>query len=145
MNGDLLDVNLLLALAWPNHQFHEPARCWFGNHSGPWFTCSVTQLGFVRLSSNPAFSKYAKTPLEASLLLNAMTAQPQHEFLADAETTGQCFLSIAPRLQGHRQVTDAYLVALARDHAVRLVTFDRRIAAFCPFEGVVQVLPDVRM
>jgi hypothetical protein len=26
MRGALPDVNVLLALAWPNHQFHRPAR-----------------------------------------------------------------------------------------------------------------------
>jgi predicted nucleic acid-binding protein len=32
------------------------------------------------------------------------------------------------RVLGHRQVTDAYLLALAVRHEGRFVTFDRRIA-----------------
>ena len=39
------------------------------------------------------------------------------------------FAAAAARLLGHQQVTDAYLVTLARRHGVRLVTFDRRIEA----------------
>jgi predicted nucleic acid-binding protein len=60
----MADVNLLLALAWPNHQFHRRARVWFAEHAGAgWATCAVTQLGFVRLSSNPAYTALPKTPL----------------------------------------------------------------------------------
>ena len=141
MRGDLPDVNLLLALAWPNHQFHGPARRWFGDHSGTWITCPLTQLGFVRLSSNPAFTPHAKTPLEATLLLAAMTAHPDHRFLADSEAVAsQVFQHLANRLQGHKQVTDAYLVALAMSCRARLVTFDRRIEAICPVAGTVLVL-----
>jgi toxin-antitoxin system PIN domain toxin len=141
VSGDLPDVNLLLSLAWPNHQFHGPARRWFGDRSGTWMTCPLTQLGFVRLSSNPAFTPHAKTPLEATSLLAAMTAHPQHRLLPDSEAVaGQVFRSLASRLEGHMQVTDAYLIALAMSNAVRLVTFDRRIEAICPAAGTVLVL-----
>ena len=51
----LLDVNTLLALAWPNHQFHRPVVARLDQRPPPrWATCALTQLGFVRLSSNPA-------------------------------------------------------------------------------------------
>jgi uncharacterized protein len=33
------------------------------------------------------------------------------------------------RVLGHRQVTDAYLAALARHHKGKLVSFDRGLAA----------------
>ena len=141
MSGNLPDVNLLLALAWPNHQFHGPARRWFGDRSGTWITCPLTQLGFVRLSSNPAFTPHATTPLEATLLLAAMTAHPQHRFLADSEAVvSGVFQHLAGRLEGHQQLTDAYLVALATSNEARLVTFDRRIGAICPVAGTVLVL-----
>jgi predicted nucleic acid-binding protein len=50
----LLDVNVLLALAWPNHQFHAAALRELQPRRGRWATCALTQLGFIRLSSNPA-------------------------------------------------------------------------------------------
>ncbi len=141
MSGDLPDVNLLLALAWPNHQFHGPARRWFGGRSGTWITCPLTQLGFVRLSSNPAFTPLAKTPREATLLLAAMTAHPDHRFMTDSEAVAsQVFQRLAGRLEGHQQVTDAYLVALAISNSSRLVTFDRRIEAICSAAERVHVL-----
>jgi toxin-antitoxin system PIN domain toxin len=126
----LLDVNVLLALAWPNHQFHRPARQWFAGHDSAWCTCALTQLGFVRLSSNPAFTDQAKLPAEATRVLVEMTRHPRHRFIAELqELDSSEFTAAVGRLLGHQQVTDAYLVALAQGHGVQLVTFDRRLEA----------------
>lgn len=141
MSDALLDVNLLLALAWPNHQFHGPARRWFADHDSRWCTCAVTQLGFVRLSSNPAFTDQAKAPAEAAALLTAMTGHPRHRFIAehisfdDAEIT-----ALVGRMLGHRQVTDGYLAAMASRHGLRLVTFDRRVEVVAGDPRVVLLL-----
>jgi predicted nucleic acid-binding protein len=96
LSGELADVNVLLALAWPNHQFHRPARSWFGSRSGPWLTCALTELAFIRLSSNPAFTPHAKTPLEATLLLDAMTRHPDHAFLREQAPRNRRRLRGAP-------------------------------------------------
>jgi toxin-antitoxin system PIN domain toxin len=134
----LPDVNLLLVLAWPNHQFFARARRWFNDRSARWCTCAVTQLGFVRLSSNPSYTEHAKSPLEAVRLLAAMTAHPEHRFLSEHPPIDDAsFADVASRLMGHQQVTDAYLVAFARHHDVQLVTFDRRIEAISPADGLV--------
>jgi len=54
----LLDVNVLLALAWPTHVHHAAAHRWFAeNHAMGWATCPLTQLGFVRLGIQPAVVK----------------------------------------------------------------------------------------
>ena len=142
MSGDLLDVNVLLALAWPNHQFHEASRRWFRNRGGRrWLTCSITEIGFVRLSCNPAFSADYKTPREATALLGIMLDHPDHGFVKDSlSTADETFVSAADNLHGHKQVTDAYLVALAQTQGLTLLTFDRKIEAFCPFPDVVEVL-----
>ena len=56
----LLDLNLLTALLWPRHEHHEVAHTWFDERRvDGWATCPLTQLGFVRLVSNPAFSRDA--------------------------------------------------------------------------------------
>ena len=76
----LADVNVLLALAWPNHQFHPEAIYRFSDSTQPWATCALTQLAFVRLSSNPATGLGAKTPAEAEALLRVMTMEPSMFF-----------------------------------------------------------------
>ena len=80
----LLDLNLLLALAWPSHIHHDIAHRWFeGEGSASWATCPLTQLGFIRLSSNPAFTPNAVTPPAAVSMLGEMTALSGHEFWPD--------------------------------------------------------------
>lgn len=50
----LLDVNLLVALAWPNHIHHPRARAWFGDHRDEgWAICSVTRAEARELTSTP--------------------------------------------------------------------------------------------
>lgn len=52
MRPAFLDVNLLVALAWPNRVHHAVAHAWFRrNQSNGWATCPVSQAGFVRVSS----------------------------------------------------------------------------------------------
>lgn len=129
MKARLLDVNVLIALAWPNHEHHTTAQSWFeSSGQNAWATCPLTQLAFVRISSNPKIVQSAVSPREATALMASVTAQPGHEFWPDSlEVPAVAELS-ETGLSGHRQVTDAYLVALARHHDGRLATFDRGIA-----------------
>ena len=124
----LLDVNVLVALAWPQHVHYESAHAWFKRRGRqPWATCPLTQLAFVRVSSNAKIVRDAVSPREAMGLLRKITTLPGHRFWADdAVPTAQgLFDSVA--LVGHRQVTDAYLLALCLARKGRLATFDRGI------------------
>lgn len=124
----LLDVNVLVALAWPQHVHHLSALAWFKRRGRqPWATCPLTQLAFVRVSSNAKIVQDAVSPREAMGLLRKITVLPGHRFWADdAVPTGQSvFDSVA--LVGHRQVTDAYLLALCLARNGRLATFDRGV------------------
>lgn len=126
MRTALLDVNVLLALADPHHQDHERAHAWAqqGLAAG-WATCALTQTGFVRILSQPAYPN--PLPVEQSVdLLAKATAHPAHTYWAsDLPLTSTRF---QPRhLLGHRQVTDAYLLGLAVHHDGSFVTLDRRV------------------
>jgi toxin-antitoxin system PIN domain toxin len=128
MKPYLLDTNVLIALAWPNHVHHHEAQTWFSKRGAARFrTCPTTQTGFVRISSNPAFSTLAVTPGEALALLDQVTSLPGHDFWTDDISLHD---ALAGRLlTGHRQVTDAYLLALAIAHGGVLASLDRAIAA----------------
>ena len=122
----LLDVNVLIALAWPNHVHHAVAVAWFTAHrDGGWATCPVTQSGFVRVSSNTRAIPEAKGPAEAIGVLRALTALDGHRFWTDDVSLCRSTFIAPERIIGHRQVTDAHLVALALRHEGRLATFDR--------------------
>lgn len=130
MAAALLDTNVLLALAWPNHQFHPAAHGWFRGHSrGGWATCATTELSFVRLSSNPAYTEGAVSPSEAADLLKRMCALAGHSFWKSPAAREP---EIYRRAIGHQQVMDAWLVEAARQYAGKLVTFDRRLEAHDP-------------
>jgi uncharacterized protein len=125
----LLDVNVLVALAWPTHVHHRAARRWFaGSHRQGWATTPVTEFGFVRVSSNPAVVGEPLTPAEAISVLDDMRRRPGHETWIDDVSPTQERLVDPVRLVGYRQVTDAHLLALARRHDGRLATLDRSIA-----------------
>jgi toxin-antitoxin system PIN domain toxin len=135
----LLDVNVLLALAWPNHQHHPHAHAWFATHAGKgWATCALTQLGFIRLSSNPSFTSNAVSPRNAALLLSKWTVHPAHRFLESPSAEDP---SIYASALGHQQVSDAYLVEIARQNKGCFVTLDRRANAHAKAIGIVEIIP----
>ena len=53
----MLDVNALVALAFINHQFHGRLASWVQSQDSPnLVSCSITELGFVRvLAQAPAY------------------------------------------------------------------------------------------
>jgi toxin-antitoxin system PIN domain toxin len=129
----LLDVNVLVALSWPNHLHHGPALKWFRQHQQQgWATCPLTESGFVRVSSNRRVIPEAKSVLAAVAQLRRMTSLSSHEFWIDDQSIARSDLFAPEKLLGYRQVTDAHLVAIAIRHGGRLASFDR---------GVVDILP----
>jgi uncharacterized protein len=127
-----LDVNVLIALIWPEHQFHQQAYSWFDrNARHGWATCPVTQMGFVRVLSSSPISN-APTVGEALGLLKPNLEHPTHEFWHDEIGLLPAINLTGTILQGHRQITDAYLLGLAMHRKGRLATFDRSIAALLP-------------
>jgi hypothetical protein len=128
VGGFLLDANVLIALVWPRHEFHGKVGTWFARHSrAGWSTCPFTQAAFVRILCNPAFSSDALTPGNAIRLLEANINLPHHQFWPDSLDIPKALHSIGVRLNGHQQVTDAYLLAIASHHRGRLATLDRAI------------------
>lgn len=129
----LLDVNLLVALAWPNHVHHRAALAWFRrNQAGGWATCPLTESGFVRVSSNRTILPEARSPREAILLLRRIVALAHHELWHDDVSFASSALLNQTPLVGHRQVTDAHLLLLAQQRGGRLATLDGKIRGLVP-------------
>jgi uncharacterized protein len=121
----LLDVNVLIALAWPQHVHHEAAHRWFAKIGNKSFaTCSITQLGFVRISTNPKIIADAVTCKQACVLLSSVTGLTGHHYWQEKIPPDKMEDLRAIAIVGHRQVTDAYLIGLARQHQGKLATFD---------------------
>jgi toxin-antitoxin system PIN domain toxin len=129
----LLDVNVLLALAWPNHSNHQAAHAWFGrNHNKGWATCPMTQAGFVRLSSQPAVTKLLVPVREAVEILEASTQSPHHQFWQQDTPIASLMPEMLPRIMGPKQLTDAVLIDLAIRREGAVATFDEHMSALLP-------------
>ncbi len=121
----LLDVNALIALAHTGHALHAKAMGWYLSvvHSATGLnTCSITELGFVRVSvitglqPDIAAAKQALGALKSS-------SKIRFELLPDDLSAAQ----LPAFVKRPQSVTDGHLVELARKHSVRLVTLDRGI------------------
>jgi len=130
----LLDVNVLLAWLWPSHEAHRSAIGWMKNTPiDSWITCPITEMGFLRIVTNPSYSPIAPRWSEAVALLNKQIEDdPRHRFLPDSLAVFSIDQRFGARIQGPGQITDAYLLALAMHNRARMVTFDYRIAAIAP-------------
>lgn len=123
----LLDVNVLLALLDGSHIHHGAASAWLAsNVDQGWASCPLTQNACVRVMSTSAYPAHQPVNAVASRLASA--AQTDfHEFWPDDLSILDTRLFNAARWLSSRQVTDAYLLALAVKHGGRFVTLDRSI------------------
>lgn len=123
----LLDVNVLIALLDAAHVHHRDARRWLAANLGAgWASTPMTQNGCVRVMSQPSYPSPLPAARVAERLAQA-AADPQHRFWPDDVSLLDAGRLRWERVIRHRQVTDAYLLALAVEHGGRLVTLDRRI------------------
>jgi len=128
MKPALLDVNVLIALIDPAHEFHTAAHTWFRrNRRSGWATCPITQNGCVRIMSKPGYPFPGLTADRVRGILTELTGLPGHVFWPDS-------LSILDKTRfrlagaGPKRLTDIYLLGLAVSKGARLATFDRNIA-----------------
>lgn len=134
----LLDVNVLVALFNPDHVHHEIAHDWFSDHrAGGWATCPLTENGFVRILSLPSAGV---VPQPSSALVERLArfcASGHHVFWQDSVSLRDKKLFSGSFMAGSRQLTDIYLLGLAKKMGGTLATFDRTI----PLRAVVGATP----
>jgi uncharacterized protein len=123
----LLDVNVLIALLDAAHVHHVSARNWFGaNIERGWASCPLTQNGCLRIMSVDTYAR--SQPLVAiAQRLREATSTPHHEFWPDEISVLDESRFEQNRWLGSRQITDAYLLALAVNRGGSLVTLDRGV------------------
>ncbi len=137
----LLDANDPLALTWPQHVHSALAHPWFGELCRRlWATCAITQLEFVRMSSKRRFVADAVTPGQAPDVLLQLLQVPGHVYWPEQHAPAECPILALQGVVGHRQVTDAYLLALAPANGGKVATLDRGKAGFANVNGLADVL-----
>jgi len=132
----LVDVNILIALGWASHPHHMLVTDRMERQHGPWFTCALTQLGFIRLSANPAVTKAVVSAGQAARLLERLTTDSFHRFAPELAPLDAAF----DRVLGPQHVTDAYLLALAAKHQACFLTLDSRLEALAKNVADLEVL-----
>lgn len=145
MTAALLDVNVLMALAWDEHVHHLIASQWFvDNRPAQWVTCPITEAGFVRISAQPAAVSCRVSVNEAIDALERICTDPGHLFWPQDRSVRQFLPEIRERLKGHPQLSDAILLDLAIRNKGKLVTLDRRItsllAADSPHRSALEII-----
>ena len=125
----LLDVNALVALGFLNHEFHARVASWVQSHRSPsnrsssLATCSITELGFVRvLAQAPA---YGFTVVQArTLLMRLKEARTSRlAFIPDAHDVSH----LPDWVKTPKQIIDGHLVKLACANGALLATLDESI------------------
>jgi toxin-antitoxin system PIN domain toxin len=124
----LLDVNVLIALMDPAHPDHNAADTWFAALQNPsWATCPITENAVLRILGTPSYRNSPGPPAVVAGLLNKACHLPGHVFWDDSISLLDDARVHTVQLQTPGQITDLYLLALARSYGGQLATFDRRI------------------
>jgi predicted nucleic acid-binding protein len=77
---DLPDVNVLVALFEPAHVHHALAHEWFAEaRHKAWATCPLTQSGFLRVVTRPAYPNRRLTLFEAAPYLRHLIAKSHRD------------------------------------------------------------------
>jgi uncharacterized protein len=124
----LIDVNLLFAIHQPVHPHFSAATRWFTTLGSKSFaTCPMTQAGLMRLLTQRIATAPQYSLREAREALGHLTSLPGHFYWQDRPDFLTATAKLYSRLQGHRQITDAYLLGLAIHERGKLATLDRGI------------------
>jgi toxin-antitoxin system PIN domain toxin len=128
MSRFLLDVNVLVALIDPAHVQHDAAHDWFAaSGHAAWATCPLTENGVLRIVGHARYPNSPGNPAAVASVVAGLRALPGHAFWADDISLLDPQKIDAARLLNSAQVTDTYLLALARAHGGQLASFDRRL------------------
>jgi predicted nucleic acid-binding protein len=114
----LLDVNMLIAAIWRDHQDQRRVETWLRGKQTA--TCPISELGFLRISSGETFPLRAE-PEPCRNALSEFVRKNRCRFIPD---------DFSPKriaAQSSREFTDLYLAELAERHRMKLATLDTRI------------------
>ena len=115
----LLDVNVLIAAIWQDHQDQPRVEAWLRGKQTA--TCPISELGFLRISSGDTFP-FRADPQPCRNALSEFVQKNRCRFVPD---------DFSPKridAQSSRQFTDLYLAELAERHRMKLATLDARIS-----------------
>ena len=133
----LLDVSVMIALIDPRHVWHDPAHRWLKDHqSDSWATCPITENGVIRIVGNP---RYPNSPGTSSGVIQSvldLRELSNHVSWADDISLMSPGVLDPRQMLRSGQVTDVYLLALAKAHGGQLATFDQKVYSAAVIGGI---------
>lgn len=125
----LLDVNVWVALLDEAHAFHAQALAFIRRRKVKIATCALVENGVIRVLNLPGYSRLGPVGFEVvSRKLSEICADADHEFWPGSISLRTPGVVNWPRVLGHNQITDVYLLALALANDGCLATLDHRVA-----------------
>jgi uncharacterized protein len=139
----LVDVGVWLAAVWGRHINHPVTADWFGKEADDILFCRVTQMGLLRLLSNPAImGDDAVDRSQAWRTFDQLRADERVLWADEPAELDAVWLAISARDdKSHELWTDDYLAAFAQASDATLVTLDRQMPARYPSVRVEPLLP----
>jgi predicted nucleic acid-binding protein len=123
----LLDVNALVALGLLQHEFHQQVARWVRSLASGGVpelaTCSITELGFVRVLAQAP--QYEFNISQARTLLLRLKTGNILNFTEIADDHGVAHLP--PWVKTAKQTTGGHLAQLAKANGAVLATLDTKI------------------
>ena len=146
MSRFLLDVNVLVAMHLPGNEDFARVHKWFAQAGSESFaTCSITEIGFVRVSSQLSVKDGPIDFRELRIALANLISLPGHARWPTDISYLTATDAFEPRMHGRRQVTDAFLLGLAIHHGGKLATLDRAVKHLAgpEFANSVELIPSI--
>lgn len=132
----LLDVNVLIALIDPAHVSHDAAHVWFAaQQEQGWATCPITENGVIRIVGDRRYPNSPGSPATVADMMRSMRLLSGYQFWQDRISLVDAGLVASSHILIPGQVTDTYLLALAKSYDGKLATFDRRLSTLAVPEG----------
>jgi hypothetical protein len=138
----LVDVGVWLAAVWGRHAHYPVASDWFNRQADDLAFCRVTQMGLLRLLSNPAImGGDAVDRSHAWRLFDRLWSDERVLWADEPDELNAVWRAISARDdKSHKLWTDDYLAAFAQASDLTLATLDRKLPSRYPSVRVESLL-----
>lgn len=123
----LLDVGTWLAAVWGGHVWHERVSAWLEAQESELWLCRVTQMGILRLLSNPSvLGDKVLSRADAWQALDEVRTDERVRWVGEPAELEHAWRAISARDDNsHKLWTDDYLAAFVQVTGTSLVTLDK--------------------
>ena len=139
----LVDVGVWLAALWGRHVHNPVASEWVNGQADDLVFCRVTQMGLLRLLSNPAIMGGDTVDRsQAWRLFDQLWSDERVLWAEEPDGLDAVWRAISARDdKSHKLWPDDYLAAFAQASDLALATLDRKLPGRYPSVRVESLLP----